>query len=52
MRIGNEIRAYTIEPLEDPVPREAQRAPDTDEEREPAETPLLDRQHAPPIAVP
>jgi len=51
MRIGNEIRTYTIEPLEDPVPREAQRPPEQADEREPVEAPLVDRENAPSTAV-
>jgi hypothetical protein len=37
VEIGDPERTYTVEPLEDPVPREPSEAPDEPPEREPAE---------------
>jgi hypothetical protein len=51
MRIGNEIRAYAIEPLKDPVPRETRGTPEQADEREPVEAQLVDRETAPTTAA-
>jgi hypothetical protein len=37
VEIGDPERTYTVEPLEDPVPREPPEAPGETPEREPAE---------------
>jgi hypothetical protein len=37
VEIGDPERTYTVEPLEDPVPREPSEAPEAPPEREPAE---------------